>query len=69
MQIGERYNEEHTHNDVDGVCVTAHKRNINNKVFLFTQVSTRSGKVHLGAYRQDIVINRVHGFGYERVTV
>lgn len=62
MRIGKRFDEEHTHNSADGICVTSHKRTINGKTFLFTRVSTRRGTLHVGAYRQDIVINRIHGF-------
>lgn len=40
MKISERYSEYHEH--TNGTCVTTHKRNINNKVFLFTYVGRKT---------------------------
>lgn len=58
MKISERYSESHEHGE--GVCVTSHKRNINNKVYLFTRVGTRKGVVHIGAYRSDMINVKTH---------
>lgn len=46
MEISDRYNEDHFHQD--GLCVMQYKRTINDKVFLFTYLGTsdrRSYKV------------------------
>lgn len=61
--ISERYEESHEH--LEGTCVETHKRSINDKIFIFTRVSMRSGISRVSAYEKSVVFNRAHSLGFE----
>lgn len=59
--ISERYEESHKH--LEGTCVESHKRTINDKTYIFTRVSMRSGTSLVSAYKKTVVFDRSHQLG------